>query len=526
MNISIAKGTKRLKSAIIIILSVLLFSSCVIFRTTGNENINENDRNEGEGEIQEDISDSLSPEEQQLNNYTSICNKISSEENRLAALKTHAEDKLKNTQDSDVADMVVLESLSNTLLEAMEYNNYSPISIEFVDVDVSQEITVAEEIYNHLTQINQSLVNAVKDVDDSVYEMERLNKEKMAALIWPGKTYTYEYKDYNGYVVEKKMKFGSWIRASDTENLNLAWQKAGGEGNAPDISTFSLYNLEFRGDNAVMTFATLEYTNKTSGYDFSEQNPYTCIPTTCTSLYSLSKSLSDRWQGYVYFSNGAWAMNAYCTQVSMKKNHWGPVLIAIAVPYIFGPNFDEMGDPALDDVRFSFGNEPIKISALWKTTEPIKLAECDYQEPRDYYDKVAWHFCYGKKITDEHTEGWIEDASHGNNLSLVLKYVRFMSRLQYDRGGNSEMNVYLSQLYTDFQGDITVAAESKENQGYLTVKIYGDGKLLWESEKITGASSDIHFDINVTDVHKLQIESVTDENNPGPSVAIINDIIS
>lgn len=471
---------------------------------------------------------SLSPEEQLLNNYTTICNKLSSEEKRLAELITRAEEKLQNTQENDVADMVVLESLSNMLLEAMDYNNYSPVSIESENVDVSQEIVVAEETYSHLTKMNQSLDNAIADVDDSIYELERINKEKMAALIWPGKTYTWESKDANGYVVEVKMKFGSWIRASDTENLNLAWKKAGGEGDAPDISTFSVNNYKFRGDNAVMTFATLEYTNKTTGYDFSEQYPYECNATWCTRL-QLPSSWNYAWQGYIYFSNGASAMNngtSYST-VSMKRNHWGPVTIAFAVSNIFGPNFDEMGDPALDDVYFSFGGDAIKIPAIWKTTEPITLAESDCQTPWNH-EHWAWAFRSGKMTT----EGWFDVDSVENKAdlerSLVLQYykIELGKGYYYHRGGNSEMSVNLSRLYTNFQGDITVAAESKENRGYLTVKVYGDGKLLWESEKITGTSSDTHFDIDVTDVQKLQIESVTDENNPGPSVAIINDVIS
>ena len=475
-----------------------------------------------------ELSVSLSPEEQIINNYTSICNKLSSEEKRMAELISHAEDKLNNTDENDVADTYVLESLSNILLEATGYSIYSPISHEAESEDILSEVTVVEETYSNLIKLNKSLESAIKEVDNSINELERIKKEKMAALVWPGKTYTWESKDSNGYVVDVKMKFGSWIRASDTENLNLAWERAGGEGDAPDISTFSVNNYKFRGDNAVMTFATLEYTNKTTGYDFSEQYPYKCNATLCTRL-QLPSSWNYAWQGYIYFSNGASAMNngtMYST-VSMTRNHWGPVTIAFAVSNIFGPNFDEMGDPALDEVYFSFGGDAIKIPAIWKTTEPITLSESDYKVPYGY-SSWDWDFRRGKMTT----EGWADVDSVENKAdlesSLVLQYYRFElgKGYYYHRGGNSEMSVNLSRLYTNFQGDITVAAESKENRGNLTVKVYGDGKLLWESGIITGTSSDIHFDIDVTDVQKLQIVSVTDESNPGPSVAIINDIIS
>ena len=505
---------KKLFVSVLLVGLVLLCAAC----GGKNESVSSSSKNEPAP---------LSPEEQMLNNYTAICNKLSSEEKRLAELTTRAEDKLKNTQENEVADTVVLESLSNSLLEAMDYSNYSPVSIESENVDVSLEITVAEGKYNQLTKMNKSLESAIKDVDGSIQELARLKKERMEALAWPGKTYTWETKDANGYVVEVKMKFGSWIRASDTENLNLAWKKAGGTGDAPDISSFSLYNYKFRGDNAIMTFATLEYTNKTTGYDFSEQYPYKCSATYCTRL-QLPSNINYAWQGYIYFSNAVSAMNGgnYST-VSMTRNHWGPVTIAFAVSNIFGPNFDEKGDPALDDIYFSFGNDAIKIPAIWKTTEPIKLAEADCQTPWNH-ERWAWAFHRGK-IT---TEGWIDEDSVedkvGLERSLVLQYykIELGKGYYYHRGGNSEMSVNLSRLYTNFQGDITVASESRGNQGYLTVKVYGDGNLLWESEKITGTSSNVHFDMDVTDVQKLQIESVTDENNPGPSVAIINDLIS
>ena len=56
-------------------------------------------------------------------------------------------------------------------------------------------------------------------------------------------------------------------------------------------------------------------------------------------------------------------------------------------------------------------------------------------------------------------------------------------------------------------------------------KVSGDDKVLYESEAITASSDLIHFRIDVTGVHQLVIESVTDESNTGPSVAIVNNAV-
>ncbi len=464
----------------------------------------------------------LNSEQQQLNAYAAICSQISSEEQRLAQLITQAEDKLKNTQEDDVADTYVLEALSSSLSEARDYSNYAPVSTESGNVNISSEVTVADEAYNHLTQLNKTLEDAIKNVDDSISKMEKRKQEQMESLVWPGKTFTWEFTDSDGYVIEIKMRFGSWIKASDTENLQLAWQKVGGKGDAPDISSFIQNNYKFRADHAVMTFATLEYTNKTKGYDFSEQYPYECSALACLPELPRNGKL-ERWQGYLYFSNGCKQMNtgnsSYPTAL-MKKNHWGPITVAFAIANVFGPNYDEMGNPALDDVYFATAGDAIRIPAIWKATTPISLSESDYDLPRGF-NCAKWDFLWAGLVD----AGWAMKAGEDGKEILVLRYDAG-AEYNYDRGGNSEMSVNLSYLYTNFQGDIVVASDSKENQGYLTVKVYGDEKLLWQSEKITGTSRDIHFDIDVTDVRKLKIESVTDENNPGPSVAIINDVIS
>lgn len=55
--------------------------------------------------------------------------------------------------------------------------------------------------------------------------------------------------------------------------------------------------------------------------------------------------------------------------VEMKKNHWGPITIAIAVDEVFLPKYDETGAPALDDVYFKVNTTKITIPQYGKTTQ-------------------------------------------------------------------------------------------------------------------------------------------------------------
>lgn len=472
----------------------------------------------------------LSPEEELLNSYNSVCSDLSYEQDYLAELISEADEKLKNTSEKDVADTAVLESLSKILLEAMDYKNYSIKTFELGDDKIQSEMTEVEEAYDALSKIVNNLEGATSAVEESIQEKIRIEEEKKASLIWPGKAYTWEVKDGNGYVVEVTVKMGSWIKASDTDSLNKAWKKAGGEGDAPDASEFNSgewanYDF-FRNDSSVMTFATLELSNKTTGYDFTEEYPYEIWISNFTNLSFPKDSKLGTWQGKIYFGSGPSDMqrgNGSISSAVMKKNHWGPVTIAFAVANVFGPNYDTNGNPDLDDVAFGLGGNSVKIPSIWKTVEPISLYESDYSEKNwlaSANGRIDLWFVNGA-VTEN---GW--EPQEDGEKNLVLIYRRYLYGSKITNAGNSDITTNLSKLYSSFEGDIVVVSDCRDNSNSVKIKIYGDDTLLWESDNITGNSADIHFNVNVSDIQTLKIESVTDENNPGPSVAIINDVIS
>ncbi len=151
--------------------------------------------------------ESTSPVEKE---YNDLYSELQSEEGDLELLIAEAENKLQNTSESAVADASVLESLSDSIEKAKQYEKYA---ISSGNEEKSQaELTNLRNAYDMVSQIRQSLSTAISDVDESVAEMERIENEKIDEQIWPGTTYTFEITDRNGFTAEVKLKFGNGLR--------------------------------------------------------------------------------------------------------------------------------------------------------------------------------------------------------------------------------------------------------------------------------------------------------------------------
>ncbi len=126
---------------------------------------------------------------------------------------------------------------------------------------------------------------------------------------------------------------------------------------------------KFRDDTSALAFATMEITNKTEGYDFSEKNPY------LLNLYfDIMKKLPHddylTFTGKIYYSGDVGIIPGGANP-KMTSNHWGPVMIAFAAGNVFGPNFDEDGNPNLEklEIYVSYLSKTyatITIPAMWK----------------------------------------------------------------------------------------------------------------------------------------------------------------
>jgi len=337
---------------------------------------------------------------------------------------------------------------------------------------------------------------------------------------WYQAEYTSEIKSSDGYTVEGKMKIGSWIKASDSQKVNEIWKQAGGEGEAPDIKDYNYYkdSEAFRSDKAAIAFATVEYTNTTSGYDFSESFPFKL-----SDKVSLVGKSTVSHNTIVYFSNRPVSDEKYYN-ITMKKNHWGPVVVGIVATNVFGPNYDANGNEDLDKIEIVFGKSSFKIPISWKESVTKKtLADLEVQTNPLAVDTGAWHSKKGVVINNH----WVQDDNGEESYELWRwgNTEQMLGGGVFDKSGNDKMYAKLNKAYNAFEGDIVVSEQGLSETGTTIIKVSGDDKVLYESEAITASSDLIHFRIDVTGVHQLVIESVTDESNTGPSVAIVNNAV-
>ena len=81
-------------------------------------------------------------------------------------------------------------------------------------------------------------------------------------------------------------------------------------------------------------------------------------------------------------------------------------------------------------------------------------------------------------------------------------------RSQYYDGssGSGKIDYYLGEEYDNFKCTFCVRKEDSNITANFILKIYGDGKLLYTSNTLTGGVSPIYVDISVSEVTKLTLE--------------------
>ena len=225
-------------------------------------------------------------------------------------------------------------------------------------------------IIQYYQTFNDEAANSTNSTNstNSKRKVESPSTKVATSDVWPGTEYSYVIEDSrSGYVIKATMRFGKWIRANDTENLNKAWKAAGGEGSAPDISQYSPQKASvdaYQADKGAMTFFTLEFDNLTEGYDLSADNSIG------VSLYEIAE-LEDYidWNEIAYLDSGTYqcgpGKGMTSPIVSLKSNHWGPVVMGIAATDIFLPKYGTEGNPDFYSSYLELGS--------WQIREPIRV---------------------------------------------------------------------------------------------------------------------------------------------------------
>lgn len=111
-------------------------------------------------------------------------------------------------------------------------------------------------------------------------------------------------------------------------------------------------------------------------------------------------------------------------------------------------------------------------------------------EDLDYFTKTAY-------IGELDSEGWAKD-----NTGTVHN----SGYLVDDYGGDIEY--LLNGKYSNFKGTVGIPYLCRDDNDSATIKIYGDGKLMYTSPILKAGTKPASFNINVTGVLNLKMEIV------------------
>ena len=184
-------------------------------------------------------------------------------------------------------------------------------------------------------------------------------------IAWQEKTYT--ITDGDGYVIQTNLKISPWIKQSNAELLDGAWNEISNE-EFPSLSRMGIseghlsktYGLDVNWSEIVYAVGTLEAFNMTDGFDITSSNSH-------DTFFILGGARPEMMMYVAYGNQGELFYNVNNTGTavfskssllgigaSMETNHWGPVPFVIAYALEKTPNYPD-GNPAPKDCVFAFG---------------------------------------------------------------------------------------------------------------------------------------------------------------------------
>jgi hypothetical protein len=285
-----------------------------------------------------------------------------------------AEDLLATTNVEELLDPQTLDSLGAKVEEARAL---SSTVTGIIATEDSEQLT---KLRDDLQASIDSLVAASKEVDASKQALiDKAEEERLAALdaiVTPSHTYTLLLTDTNGYQVEATIRLGDWIRGSETDTLQAAWAKVGGQGDMPlTAGKYSAgsygggYNL-LDTDAAAYVFGTVSFANRTEGFSMENfaggylhlySSPRTAKSRSTADLGMPAIAVTQYGSTLRSDATEVWGNSSLSlVQPDFQGDSWGPVPFVIALDNVFTPNYPE-GDPQLDDIYFNVHTDALSI---------------------------------------------------------------------------------------------------------------------------------------------------------------------
>lgn len=281
--------------------------------------------------------------------FNSAVKRLSDAKATLSGLLQEAETLLNDVPAEDVADTSVLEGLSIVFESA---TGAVEVSVPSMKSEAEEVQLQAQEIQNQaddIWSIYHDMEYAIESVKTSQQDLLDNKRRESVGL---GEQYVGHITNQNGYTAEYTVSTTDWIKASNAESLQLAWENVTGDGSVvPSISQFhSKANDGFTEANAAVAFGRLSFRNTTQGFDITKESPVTFTLTPGTSYENYQK-----WQNgvisylpkmYVKFTQPKtidFGSNIANRSISplMENNKWGPVAFMLIYPNAITPNDPE-----------------------------------------------------------------------------------------------------------------------------------------------------------------------------------------
>lgn len=278
--------------------------------------------------------------------FNSAVQSLSDARATLSDLLPEAETLLNDVTAEDVADASVLEGLSIVFESA---TGAVEVSVPSMKPEAEEVRLQAQDIQNQADDI-WSIYHDMEFAIDSVKTSQQdLLDNKRRESVSLGEEYVGHVTNQNGYTAEYTVSTTGWIKASDAELLQLAWENVAGDGSmVPSISQFhSKTNDGFTEANAAVSFGKISFRNATEGFDITKDSPVSFALTAGTSYENYQK-----WQNgvisylpkmYVKFTQpktidfGSIIASRSISPL-MESNTWGPAAFMLVYPNAITPN--------------------------------------------------------------------------------------------------------------------------------------------------------------------------------------------
>lgn len=279
-----------------------------------------------------------------------------------------AETLVKHTTAKEVANAAVLENLRIVLEKAKEYAAITAPEMkseaEEIQVQARTIAQQADDIYSLYYDID-SAISSVQTSKQDLIEAKRIEN------LTSSETCVGTVSTETGYEAEYTISMMNWIKASDTETLQLAWERVSTDSGAmPTISQFHSWDNDgFTEANAAIAFGTISFRNITQGFDITQESPVSFGVTLTTSLDTYGRSGSKIYIGTTTPQILGFNASPYPGIAPiMKSNTWGPVVLMIVRPNVFTPNDPdgaELDDFELYINEYGVERKNIHIGTSW-----------------------------------------------------------------------------------------------------------------------------------------------------------------